>query len=102
MYLYDELERRIEHLFEICNAKTVAIWGYGITGDFLVHIFNRHNKRFEYLIDNKIQRPLTHFVDRSYCILSKLDPRTSIILLTFLYDSNAEKELEKHGYKKIS
>ena len=98
--IFEELKLNTKKMFDICNAKTVVIWGYGVSGDFVIHLFNRYNKKFEYIIDNKIPRPLTRYIDRSYYLLSKLNPNNSMILLTFNCDKAAEEELNQYGFQK--
>jgi len=96
--IWREFDKKTEELFRFTNGKQIVLWGYGRSGWFIEHLFQRKNCRIEYIVDDgDLCRKL-----KLYCsfVIKDMDKDTTAVILTFKHDEKAEKFLEKAGYKK--
>lgn len=93
--IFQEKERA---LFKLCNGKKVCLWGYGYSGRFCEHLFNRANKEIEYIIDDSAFIDNKVDIERSF-IIREFDRNTHIILLAFPREDKVISFLEELGYE---
>lgn len=96
--IWNDFDEKTEELFRFTNGKQVVLWGYGYSGWFIEHLFQRKNRSIEYIVDDgDLSCKL-----KLYCsfILKDMDKDTTAVILTFKHDENAEKLLEEAGYKR--
>lgn len=95
--MWKEFEEKEMALFQLCNGKTVCLWGYGYSGRFCEHLFKRKNKKIEYIIDDAAL-DLKIDVERSF-IIKEFDKDTHVILLAFAREDTVVSFLEELGYE---
>lgn len=96
--MWEEFERSANEMFRFVNGRKVVLWGYERSGWFIEHLFRRHNKQIEYIIDDSFSMSFKLHVFRSF-ILEGMDKDCVAVLLTFADDGKARSFLEKLGYR---
>lgn len=96
--MWEDFEEREKNLFRFCNGKRVCLWGYGYSGRFCEHLFNRANKKIEYIIDDSAVIDSKINIERSF-IIKELDKDTHVILLTFPREDKVVSYLTMLGYE---
>lgn len=96
--MWEDFEEKEKALFRFCNGKKVCLWGYGYSGRFCEHLFNRANKTIEYIIDDSAVIDNKINIERSF-IIKELDKDTHVILLAFPREDRAVSFLKMLGYE---
>lgn len=96
--MWEEFDNAVNEMFRFVNGKKVVLWGYERSGWFIEHLFKRHNKQIEYIVDDSSGMSFKLHIFRSF-ILEGMDKDTVAVLLTFADDEKARSFLEKSGYR---
>ena len=95
MDIWAEFDEKTNYLERTCRNKVVYIWGYGLSGWFVEHILKRNGITNIKAIDTnpniKAFRPY---------YIKFLNPKESVLLLTFEPGESDEKYLSDLGFKK--
>jgi len=91
--LLNTFDTKINQLFEFTSGKTVAIYGYGYSGQFIENVYKRVNKTIDIIIDDN---PSVYKEDSYY--IRALDPATTAIIVTFNAAQNVLHYLNSLGF----
>lgn len=97
MEIWTEFDQFVRKIFYFTNGKRVVLWGYGLSGFFIQHLFSRSNRKIEYIIDDGSMNPKIPIM-RS-CEVNDITPDTCAVILSGEYDSEKEKFLAERGFK---
>lgn len=100
MNIWTELDEFVLNMFRFTNGKRVMLWGYDGSGFFIHHLFQRVNRKIEYIVDDrsginpkiKIMRSVELESDEQF------SPYTTVVIITEDDDKNKEIFLEKRGF----
>lgn len=95
--MWQEFEAVKKAVFKLCNGKEVCLWGYGYSGRFCEHLFQRANKKIEYILDDSAAMDCKLDVERSF-LLRELNPYTHVVLCAFAREEKTVAFLEQLGY----
>lgn len=96
MGIWTELDKFIEKMFYLTNGKQVVLWGYGLSGFFIQHLFSRANRKIEYIVDDNSMNPKIPIM-RS-CEMSDITPDIYMIILSEERDIEKERFLSERGF----
>ena len=55
--IWKEFDEFVNKLFYFTNGKYTVLWGYGLSGLFVHHLFSRVNRKIEYIVDDNSMNP---------------------------------------------
>lgn len=97
MGIWTEFDNWIKEMFYFTNGKSIVLWGYGLSGFFIQHLFSRTNRKIEYIVDDNSLNPKIPIM-RS-CEISDISPDTCVVIISEEYDRKSEEFLIKLGFK---
>lgn len=97
MEIWKEFDEFINRMFYFTNGKRIVLWGYGLSGLFLQHLFVRTNRRIEYIVDDSSVNPKIP-VMRS-CEIEDILPETCVVIISEERDEKKEEFLKKRGFR---
>lgn len=97
MEIWKEFDEFINRLFYFTNGKRTVLWGYGLSGLFIHHLFYRVNRKIEYIVDDCSMNPKVPIM-RS-CEIEDIVPETCSVILSGERDIEAEKFLAERGFE---
>lgn len=96
MEIWKEYEKAKSVLFDFVNAKQVVLWGYEYNAYFLEHVFRRHNKNIEHIVDDGKVNPRIP-ITRS-CELIDLSTDKYAVIITGEHSDAIEAYLQEKGF----
>lgn len=100
MDIWKKLDDNIIRMFRFVNGKRIVLWGYDGNGFFIHHLFQRTNKKIEYIVDDRSGMNPKIQIMRSIELEADMQfsPYTTAVILTEKEDEVKEEFLEKHGF----
>ena len=86
--MWDEFDEFVRKMFCFTNGKRIVLWGYGISGLFIHHLFLRTNRKIEYIVDDSSMNPKISIL-RS-CEIENISPQTCVVILSEERDQKKE------------
>ncbi len=96
MEIWKEFDEFVDKLFYFSNGKCTVLWGYGLSGLFIHHLFSRFNRRIEYIVDDSSMNPKVSIM-RS-CEIENITPETCAVILSGEHDTEKEKFLKERRF----
>lgn len=97
MEIWKEFDEFINRMFYFTNGKCIVLWGYGLSGLFIRHLFARANRKIEYIVDDSSMNPKIP-VMRS-CEIEEIIPETCVVILSGERDEEKEAFLAERGFQ---
>lgn len=97
MEIWREFDEFVNRIFYFTNGKCIVLWGYGLSGLFIQHLFSRVNRKIEYIVDDSSMNPKIS-VMRS-CEIEDIIPETYAVIISEERDEKKEAFLEMRGFK---
>lgn len=97
MEIWTEFDEFVRKMFHFTNGKSIVLWGYGLSGFFIYHVFSRVNRKIEYIVDDSSLSPKIPIMRT--CEIIDIIPDTCAVILSDGYDKEKEKFLEERGFK---
>lgn len=95
--MWDAFDEFVRKMFCFTNGKRIVLWGYGISGLFIHHLFLRANRKIEYVVDDSSMNPKVSIL-RS-CEIENISPQTCVVILSEERDQKKELFLTERGFK---
>ena len=96
MKMWDEFDKFVKRMFYFTNGKCIVLWGYGVSGLFIHHLFSRVNRKIEYIVEDNSMNPKISIM-RS-CEIEDINPQTCVVILSGERDQKKEEFLEERGF----
>ena len=96
MEVWQDFNNFVKRMFYFTNGKRIVLWGYGLSGFFIQHLFSRVNRKIEYIVDDSSMNPKISIV-RS-CEITNITPDCYVVILSENYDREKEKFLSERGF----
>ncbi len=97
MEIWKEFDEFVNRMFRFTNGKSIVLWGYGLSGLFIHHLFSRANRKIEYIVDDSSLNPKLSIM-RS-CEIEDITPETCAVILSGEWNEEIEKFLIERGFK---
>lgn len=96
MEVWQDFNNFVKRMFYFTNGKRIVLWGYGLSGFFIQHLFSRVNRKIEYIVDDSSMNPKISIM-RS-CEITNITPDCYVVILSENYDREKEKFLSERGF----
>lgn len=97
MEIWKEFDEFISNMFYFTNGKRIVLWGYGLSGLFIQHLFTRANRKIEYIVDDSSMNPKIPIL-RS-CEIEDIIPEICVVIVSGERDEKKDVFLEERGFK---
>lgn len=95
--MWEEFDEFVRNLFYFTNGKNIVLWGYDSNGLFIQHLFERVNRKIEYIVDDISIHPKVSIMRSAE--IEFITPDIYVVIIAGKPDVEKNKFLEEKGFR---
>ena len=95
--MWKEFDQFVRKMFYFTNGKNIVLWGYDSNGLFIQHLFERVNRKIEYIVDDISIHPKVSIMRSAE--IKFITPDIYVVIIAGKPNMEKDRFLEEKGFR---